>query len=81
MIDAVAFRKVLKRLPVGDKVKMNVFGKLSIYDRGGRYKGYIDPKYDIFVRGNKPLTKYQKRISKLLVALLVTYAFARYFAS
>ena len=80
MIDAVAFRKILKRLPTGDKVKMNVFGRLSIYDRSGRYKGYLDLKYMTFHLGHQPLSKYQKRLIKLVLAFLATYAFAHWFA-
>ena len=80
MIDVVAFRKALKKIPVGYKVKMNLFGKISMYDRGGRYRGYIDPRYATFKEGYQPMTKYQKRLTKLCLAFLVTYAFARWTA-
>ena len=79
MYDVVALRRALKKIPVGYTVQMDVFGKISIYDRGGRYRGYIDTKYATFKEGHVTFTKYQKSIIRLCVAFLVSYAVARWY--
>ena len=61
MFDVVALRRALKKVPVGYYVKMNVFGKLSLYDRGRKYKGYIDPKFATIMVGHKPMSRRDRK--------------------
>ena len=68
--DTVALRRALKRLPQGTAVKMNIFGKLSVYAKDGAYMGFIDPQTSRFELGHKPMAKRHKRMLKLLFVLL-----------
>jgi len=71
MYSIVALRRALKRLPAGYKVRQNIFGGLSIYDRANKYKGFIDHATCEVRGGVQPMSKYHKRLAKLLAILAV----------
>ena len=66
-IDVVALRRALKKVPAGHTVKMNIFGKISMYNKAGEYVGYIDPHHCRVREGYQPMPKAQNRLVKLLL--------------
>ena len=72
MYDVIALRRALKRLPKGTAVRMNIFGKLSVYNKDTTYRGFIDPNTGVFHIGYQPMSKQTKRYFKLGVAFAVT---------
>lgn len=67
MYDVVVLRRLLKKVPVGYKLKSNVFGKLSLYDRHNKYLGYFCSKTTAFTL-HEPLPK-KKRIKSIAAGL------------